>query len=130
MPLDAVIAKMMRDIDIRLLPKGNGDASTLDCIVSFSYTDPLLAQSVDRDFAGRFWQATVSTRTDSTPIYPLPSIIRFGFKWPDLPQKPFFPRRILFGIYGLLIGLAAGLMLAATLHLRRQTGELAAHLPE
>jgi hypothetical protein len=119
MPPDAVINKMMKDIDIRLVPRGNGDASTIDCIISFKYSDPKLAQSVDRDLAGRFWQAMVSTRTDSIPTYPLPSIVRFGIKWPDLPQKPFFPRRILFGIYGLLTGLGAGLTLAAILEPRR-----------
>jgi hypothetical protein len=120
MPLDPVISKMMTDIDIRLVPKDNRDASELNCIVSFSYTDLHLAQLVDRNLAGRFWQANMPAKPNLTPGQPLDGItpvdgIAYGFKWPSPPQKRIFSKRILFGIFGLLTGLIGGLTLATFL---------------
>lgn len=120
MPLDAVINYMRRDIAIRPFSSSSSSRTIEGFALYFSYSDPHVAQKVDAELVSRMLVANLRSSADSAAAgHPQPGMVFSVLNAASLPQKPTFPKRSLFGVGGLLAGLAAGLMLAAIIRSRR-----------
>jgi uncharacterized protein involved in exopolysaccharide biosynthesis len=111
-PMEDVI-EGMRTRDIRVQQVGP------DLHISFAYTDPVKAQAVTRALMTRF----TGSEPDSTP----PTGVAYEVvEASTLPDQPIAPNRLTFLAAGLLIGLAVGLLAAATMRRPRWVRRMAA----
>jgi len=106
MPVMEVIDMMRRKIYI--IPAGP-DSLT----IGFEYSDPVVAQKVTNDLTARFLDANLRNKIDAndSAISSTGSTVAQVLAIARLPQRPVFPNRTSFAI----LGLAAGLVLGATL---------------
>ncbi len=118
-PSDAAIVQMRKSITIAPVRPASPSPGLPGFIVYFTYPDPHIAQQVDADLVSLFTQANLRRRIASAsgdgPRQPGETFSVLDA--PNLPQKPSFPKRGLYGATGLLAGLAAGLMLTFVIRL-------------
>lgn len=117
MPMSDVVHIMKKDIMVLRL-HGSGTPG-LNFLVQFVYADPHVAQRVDRDLVPAFTAANLRQRINSPSGVALPRTTFAVEQTADLPKKPVFPKRGLFGVSGLMAGLLSGLVVATVAARRR-----------
>jgi hypothetical protein len=129
MPLDKVLDKMLQSIEVRPWHYSPAkivtteDQNTIGFAIDFVYSDAHLAQLVEGDLSSQLVKANVSRRENYALADRLrPSEVFRVEDTPNLPNGPFFPQRGIFAFGGLLAGLFCGLILAAILGSRQDTG--------
>jgi len=114
MPLNDVVFLVKKNIMLRPEPTGGGKVAF---VVQFIYPDPQVAQRVDKRLVSELMAANLRARLNDPSGPSMTFTVRDAA---DLPQKPFFPRRGVFGVGGLLVGLVGGLIVAAVVGWRRR----------
>jgi hypothetical protein len=117
MPMNDVIELMRKEIRVAPLQKSDGKPAS-GFILEFVYPDAHVAQHVDAELTSRLMGSNLRARISS------PSTASRGETFTvlnaaDLPQEPFFPKRGVFGLGGLIAGLVGGLVLAGVVGWRR-----------
>jgi hypothetical protein len=122
MPLDAVIYKMRRDINIRPLSPDPSSKALKGFALQFNYSDPHIAQKVDGELVSQFVTAALRASVDSRVAgHTRPKLTFRVEAEPSLPQERSFPNRRQFELTGLLAGLAGGLIVAVIVRSRQKT---------
>jgi hypothetical protein len=113
---------MRKSISIESVRSASSSPGLPGFIVYFTYPDPHIAQQVDGDLVSLFAQANLRRRIASVSGDgpPQPGETFSVLDAPNLPQKPSFPKRGLFGAGGLLVGLIGGVVVAAIMGWRRR----------
>ena len=79
-----------------------------------------VAQRVDEELTSRLMALNLRAATNNPSGASRPRVTFTELKAADLPQKPFFPKREVFGAGGLFAGLLGGLVVAAIAGWRRR----------
>jgi len=115
MPLSDAVDLMRKNILIRAV---NGKQPS-GFVVEFVYPDPRVAQRVDKELVSQLMALNLGTAIANSSDPARPRVTFRVDHAADLPQRPVFPKRSLFGVGGLFAGLVSGLILAVVVGTRR-----------
>jgi capsular polysaccharide biosynthesis protein len=142
MPFEDVIQEMRRNIHIQALPSADGGMAPIVFSISFSYPDQAKAQATVRRLAGKFTEENANVNRERVESYQgfWEDMARFAHTNPappapvgeivgvlntaSLPMDSVGPNRLAFLAWGLGVGLAVGLLVAAGMRRPRGVWQL------
>ena len=113
MPLDDVVAKMRKDINVLPVPRASSlNRDTATFVIQFDYSDPRVAQRITEELTSRFIGGGLNSELVSNWTFRVADA-------PSLPLRPAASNRARLTALGLFAGLIAGVSLAILLGSRR-----------